>query len=144
MSDTLRENNVVELGTYVPKQKKKESREPYTKDYWASIHNIKVGDHVTELLWTDRLCYTVLSINKKFVVVQADKATKDPSFKPEFVRGGFSVHCTNNSEQQWNIKSNPKGAVKKFGVKMDGRLQASGSRKANVILGSHYFYDFNF
>jgi hypothetical protein len=143
MSDILRENNVIEFRPRIV-EKKKCSKEPYAGKYWASIHNIKAGDHVTELLWTDRQCYTVISINKRFVVVQEDTATKDPSFKPNFIPGGFSVHCTNNGEQQWVVESNPNGATQKFGVKRDGRLQARGSRKANVVLGSHYFYDFNF
>jgi hypothetical protein len=149
MSDTVREESN-RYGDFCPYRAtdstppfKVKRKVPVPKNA-ATIHNIKPGDHITEKHWSDADTFTVLEINKRFVLAQADSRKLDPSFKPHFVPGGFAGHCTNNYEQKWVIESNPKGAINKFSVGRDGTLRTKGNRKPNVILGAHPFYDYNF
>ena len=63
--------------------------------------------------------------------VRAMSAERHPDWKPEFVSGGFTAHCTNNNSQRkaWIIKSDPEGQV------MTVRLQKNGSWKS--AMGRH-------
>ena len=63
--------------------------------------NVKVGDGVTICLWSDRHAATVIKVTKSSVTVRQDKATLDPNFKPEWVDGGFDVHCVNQGGKSY-------------------------------------------
>ena len=81
------------------------------------------------------------------VVIRAMKAERAEGWKPEFVSGGFSAHCTNNDDQRnsWSISPDE-----------DGRLVTIRWSKAKMRWqcadGSRYYmsdtpskkYDFNF
>lgn len=113
---------------------------------YATKDNIKVGDHVTECLWSDKHSYTVVKILNKYVDVQRDEQYIDrENWTPEIIPGGFAGHCTNNYEQKWIVKSDPNGVIKRLSVRSkDGKLKTKGSRRADIILGAHPFYDYNF
>jgi hypothetical protein len=81
------------------------------------------------------------------VVIRAMKAERAEGWKPDFVSGGFSAHCTNNDDQRnsWSISPDE-----------DGRLVTIRWSKAKMqwqsACGSRYYmsdtpskkYDFNF
>lgn len=83
-------------------------------------------------------------ISDKTVEIRAMKAELDPSWKPEFVPGGFSVHCTNQWDQRWNIESD-EGQI-------PFRIRLSKKKGWQDKYGNRYsldekpvkFYDYNF
>lgn len=114
------------------------------RDY-AHIDNTKVGDHVTECLYSDRISYTVVKKTAKTIVVQKDFQEIDKDkWKPEIIPGGFAGHCTNQSEQVWKVESNPNGALERFHANKNGFYKTKYSSRRDVILGAHPFYDYNF
>ena len=112
----------------------------------------KVGDGVTMPGWSDSIAGTVISVSKngKRVVVQEDKASLDPTFKPNFIPGGFCAHCTNQQEQSYTYERNEIGALYDFSIrKWRGRYMWTriGSRPdggQKLYLGRNKFYDYNF
>lgn len=50
-------------------------------------------------------------ISDKTVEIRQMKATIDPSWKPNFVRGGFTAHCENQHEQKWIYESDESAPV---------------------------------
>ncbi len=94
--------------------------------------------------YSDITPYEVIKvISDKTIVIREMKADRDPSFKPEFDIGGFSAHCTNQSDQKWIISS-----VETLHT-VRARLQKNGKWKS--IYGEHRlsnepkcFYDYNF
>lgn len=104
-----------------------------------------VGDGVTVCLYSDQHAATIIKRTKATVVVQYDKAIRDPSFKPEWTPGGFSAICTNQEQQEWTYERNPEGRTERyFWSEVRGRWQGGGDGSIVLIPGRHEFYDFNF
>lgn len=119
------------------------------------ISALQVGDGISVSLWTDQDAYTIISRSETRMILQQDKATLDPSFKPEWVAGGFAGHCTNQDEQLYSYERDPQGLIveislrrythnnterriwKKKGI---GRKDIGGS----VSCGRRKFHDYNF
>ena len=105
--------------------------------------NAKVGDGATICLYTDKEACTIIKVTKKTITVRRDKATLDPSFKPEFIPGGFAAHCTNQNEQKYTYEPDPNGAVSTF--HWSDKYQTYGQPgNLKLIKGRHEFYDYNF
>lgn len=119
----------------------------YAKEYndrYLTPANVKVGDGVTMHLWSDAHAGTVVKVTKTSVTVQRDIATLDPSWKPEFIVGGFAGHCTNQSTQKYNYETNPNGELTTFRwskVYQQYRISKTG---LSLSKGRHEFYDYNF
>jgi len=112
----------------------------------------KVGDGATYRMYSDAKAGTIIEVSKsgKQVVMQKDKATLDPNFKPDIVPGGFSGHCVNQNDQTYTYEADPEGSTIKFTVRKwrgryvwtvagttpDGRMQLGEGRNE--------FYDYNF
>ena len=106
---------------------------------------IEVGDGVTVRLYTDAHACTVIARTAKTMTVQRDKATKDPSFVPQWEPGGFSAICTNNNEQKWNYQRDPQGEIIKcHWSEVRGAWQAGEGGCLSVYRGRNEFYDYNF
>lgn len=105
---------------------------------------VKVGDGVTILCYTDCKAYTVIARTEKTLTIQRDNAVLKPSFKPEFVKGGFSAHCVNDDEQEYIYSPNPNGEIMKlrWSDKYNCWKAPKGYKKA--ILGRYEYYDYNF
>ena len=112
----------------------------------AKNQELEVGDGCTYHLWSDAYACTVIKKTAKTITVQRDKATLDPSFKPKFVTGGFSAHCTNNNDQSYTYERDESGNVYKlYWHEKTGRWQnGSGSGAFVLTVGRHEFYDYNF
>lgn len=106
---------------------------------------LEIGDGATVCLYSDMHAATVIKKTKATITVQHDTAIKDPNFKPEWVPGGFSVHCTNQDEQKYTYEVNLKGQIEKFHwSEKHGRWQGGGDGSIILTLGRHEFYDYNF
>ena len=107
--------------------------------------NVQVGDGVTICYWSDQHAATVISRTAKSITVQRDTATLDPSFKPEFIVGGFAGHCTNQDEQTYTYERNPKGRIETYRWSNKyGQYRSAGDQSIKIINGRHEFYDYNF
>lgn len=107
-------------------------------EWW---NELEVGDHAHICHWSDISPVTVIARTAKTITVRYDNAELDPAWKPDFILGGFSAHCTNNNEQQWIITENPNGKVETF------RLRKIGWRNKNnekLYPGWLKRYDYNF
>lgn len=101
------------------------------------------GDGVTVNLYTDRHAYTVISRTAKTLRIQRDKATLSKDYKPEFIPGGFSAHCTNNNDQRYDYERDPDGEIKTaYWSEAKCCFQVEGSLM--ITPGRHEFYDYNF
>lgn len=104
---------------------------------------VEVGDGVTIRLYSDAHAYTVIKRTAKTITIQQDKATLDPSFKPEFIPGGFAAHCTNQDEQTYTYERDTTGRILTLHwSEVLGGWKTPYNRK--VALGRHEFYDYNF
>lgn len=101
-----------------------------------------LGMGATEMCYSDKHSYTIIAMTKCTITVQRDKAERAETFKPEWIPGGFSAICTNQSEQKWNIQPDPNGMKatlrpnKGRGWFHNGTLFVLGRRDE--------FYDYNF
>lgn len=106
---------------------------------------LDVGDGATLCLYSDRYACTVISKTAKTITVQRDKATLDPNFKPEFISGGFAVHCINQEDQRWTYDRDPNGEITRcFWSEKLGRYTTGGDQSVRISPGRHEFYDYNF
>ena len=105
--------------------------------------NAKVGDGATVNFYTDRNAGTIVKVTKCSITVRRDKAIIDPNFKPQFVVGGFSAHCTNNNEQSYTYEPDENGELTT--VRWSKKFNRYGTPD-NITLskGRHEFYDYNF
>ena len=104
---------------------------------------LDVGDGATINYYTDRHACTVIRRTKKTIVLQRDKATLCKDYKPEFIPGGFGVHCLNNSEQKWEYEADPNG-LKYIGYWSEKKGCFVVDKCLTVSVGRHEFYDYNF
>ena len=105
--------------------------------------NAKAGDGATICLFSDRWACTIVKVTKCTVTVRRDKATLCEEFKPEFVAGGFSAHCTNNYEQAWTYEPDENGSLYTFyWSKKYNRYGQPGN--LTLRKGRTEFYDYNF
>lgn len=86
----------------------------------------------------------VRRVSGKTVEVRAMTANRDPSYKPEFVVGGFSAVCLNQRDQKWVMFSNPEARVIRIRQRKDGRWYDANDNRYNLSHEPIKFYDYNF
>lgn len=92
-----------------------EERQAAERKMFADWYNeMDVGEHAHICHYSDVSPCTVIKRTKTTITVRYDKATRDPDWKPEWIVGGFSAHCTNNDEQRWIIEEDPNGKTDIF------------------------------
>lgn len=107
--------------------------------------NVKVGDGVTIVLYSDQHACTVISRTAKSITVQQDKAILDPNFKPEIIPGGFAGHCVNQEEQTYTYEPNPNGRISTYRWSDKyGQFRSTGDQSIKIINGRYEYYDYNF
>ena len=106
---------------------------------------IEVGDGVTYKLYTDSYACTVIKRTPNTITIQRDKATLSPDFKPKFIPGGFSAHCTNNDEQSYTYERDPNGEIYVcHWSEKEGRFRSGANGSFKIYRGRREFYDYNF
>lgn len=104
---------------------------------------VEVGDGVTVCLWSDRHACTVIKKTATSLTVRRDIATLDPSFKPEWIAGGFAGHCINQNEQTYSYEPDETGTVYRF--RWSNKYGTYGQPgDLQLIKGRREFYDYNF
>jgi hypothetical protein len=103
----------------------------------------KVGDGATMHIGTDAEAYTILTVSAsgKTFTMQKDRATLDPSFKPDVSLGGFVGHVNNNYDQTYDYVRDIYGVTRTVRLNKRGWI-ADGHFP--VSTGRHAFYDYNF
>lgn len=82
-------------------------------------------------------------VSDKTLDIRAMSAERDPSWKPDFVPGGFCGTVINQHEQRWTIKSDPDGRVVRIRLGKRGWKDAHGNRY-NLSDKPIKFHDYNF
>lgn len=83
-------------------------------------------------------------VSEKTVEIRAMRAERDPSYKPEFVPGGFSAVCLNQNEQTWIITSKPEAKVFRIRLHKDGYWRDADGSRYSLAVKPVKFYDYNF
>ena len=109
------------------------------REYYLGV---EVGDGVTVHLWSDAHAYTVIKRTAKTITIQQDEAILDPDFKPEWIPGGFAGHCTNQDDQAYTYKRNPRGEV--LTIRWSDKYNAWRYLDKSLTMGRHEYYDYNF
>ena len=96
-----------------------------------------IGKYINEYLYSDvNPVGKIVGIKSKTILyVQPIEATKNKT-EMEFIPGGFSAHCTNNSAQEWEFEE--VGEV----VEMRMTLGLYDWRKIADAPRKHYDYNF--
>lgn len=94
--------------------------------------------------WSDVNPFEVVrTVSEKTMEIRAMDAERSETWKPEFIPGGFSAHCTNNNDQEWDIKSNENNPIIRIRLGKKGWKDAHG-RKFGLSDQPRKHYDFNF
>lgn len=82
-------------------------------------------------------------VGKKTIEIREMKYEADPSFKPEWIVGGYAGHCTNAHGQKWFISSDETAPIIRARLNKDGYYR---SKFGKHILNDEAirFYDYNF
>lgn len=100
--------------------------------------------HANQLGYTDVYPHEIIRrVSDKTIEIRAMDAVLDPTWKPEFVVGGFCAHCTNQSSQRWIYSSNPANPITRIRFTKRGWRSPGGSR---FVLEDkpRMFHDYNF
>lgn len=117
-------------------------RDEWERNAWLEwVNELEAGDHAHICHWSDVSPVTVIKRTAKTITVRYDKAELDPNWKPEFVVGGFSAHCTNNDDQQWIITEDLNGRTETFRLRQVGWRNKSDEKLYPEWMKK---YDYNF
>ena len=83
-------------------------------------------------------------VSEKTIEIREMKSEKDPSYKPEFIPGGFSVHCVNQHAQKWIITSDESAPVIRIRLSKNKGWQDAHGRKFDLSEKPIKYYDYNF
>jgi len=83
-------------------------------------------------------------VSDKCLEIRGMDAERDPSYKPEFVPGGFSAVCVNQADQKWVIKPNPANGVIRIRKQKSGQWKSASGSKFYLRDEPIKFYDYNF
>jgi hypothetical protein len=85
----------------------------------------------------------IREVSDKCLEIRAMDAKRDPTWKPEFIPGGFAGHCTNQSSQRWTYSSNEERPTFRIRLGKRGWKDKHGNR---YVLADkpRKFYDYNF
>ena len=117
-----------------------------TKQNIYDLSEIKVGDGVTIMYYSDCHAMTVTGINGKVITAQRDTETLNPTYNPHFIPGGFAAHCTNQNKQKWICTPNPNGTIMSFSLRKNGKWVKKGEslKGSYLTIGRYPYYDYNF
>lgn len=114
---------------------------PGDHGYSYCIKHAKFANH---LGYSDVNPFEVVKvISDKTIEVREMNAERDESVNLEFHVGGFSAHCSNQSDQKWHITSDETAPVIRIRLGKHGWKDAHG-RRFNVSHKPTKFYDYNF
>lgn len=86
----------------------------------------------------------IRKVNERCFEVRPMKAERDPSYKPEFIAGGFAGHCINQGAQKWIITSDESAEIGRIRKHKDGTWRSKGGGRFQLAEAPHKYYDYNF
>ena len=102
---------------------------------------MKYANHIG---YSDITPYEVVRVvSNKTIEIREMKCERDESIKLEFHVGGFSAHCSNQSEQEWFITPDEESRVIRIRLGKRGWKDAHGGRY-KLADEPVKFYDYNF
>lgn len=101
------------------------ANEPPTHAPKPMLGPLKGEQYATILGYTDSHPYEVVARTAKTLTLRKMKAEKDPTWKGDFIPGGFAAHCANQNEQRWFLQSDPEGSVVRAHLRKDGAFHTA-------------------
>jgi len=108
---------------------------------FTNIKNLPEGKYFTETGYSQSYPWVEIKRTAKTVTLAKVNIAPDPEWKPEMIPGGFSAHCTNQSDQTWLYD----------GYDMSNTRTIRMTKKGWAHKGTRYiedraveFYDYNF
>jgi len=109
---------------------------------YTNVKNLPANrTYFTSYGYSDSEVWVVVKRTAKTVTLAHVNCKRDPEFEPEFHLGGFSAHCSNQSEQTWLFD----GIEPNYTI--TARLTQNGWRSKGTTLSedrARRFYDYNF
>lgn len=106
------------------------------------MNNATFANHIG---YSDVSPYEVIRhVTDKTIEIRQMNAVRD--FQPNIIPGGFTGHCTNNteSEQKWNITSDENAPVIRIRLHKNGQWKDKNKRVYRLSDKPRKFYDYNF
>lgn len=76
------------------------------------IENMPIGMQATYTLWTDCEPYEIVGHKgSNTILLREMKAELDPSWKPDWVPGGYAGVVRNNEDQKWILSSDSNASI---------------------------------
>ena len=100
-------------------------------------------EYANHLGWSDINPYEILSSTPKTITIRAMKAELDPTWKPEWIPGGFAGCCVNQNEQKWIYESDENQKPIRAYLRKDGYYYSQRG-KHSICDQPVKFRDYNF
>jgi len=95
--------------------------------------------------WSDVEPFEIIRvISDKTIEIRQMNSVKSEGWNPEFVQGGFSAICTNNSEQQWDITPDETMPIIRARLHKDGKWRSKHGDVYRLSEKAIKIYDYNF
>jgi len=96
-----------------------------------------IGKFVSEILYSDIniVGKVVGAYGKTGIIIQKMNATRD-TIKKEYIKGGFSFICLNNSNQEWEFELTD--------ILVKHRLGKKWNKQYMLFNNPTHYYDYNF
>jgi hypothetical protein len=106
----------------------------------TNIKNLPAGEYMTRCGYSDRDVWAVIKSTAKTKTLAKVEVERDPSWKPEFIPGGFAAHCTNQYDQTWLYTC----IDREHTVTIRDTKRGWARKGERYIEGARQFYDYNF
>lgn len=117
-------------------------------EFTTNISGLPEGEYLTQTLYSDQSAWKVIGRTETTLTLQEVLVERDPSWKPEFVPGGFAAHCTNQDDQKWIYAGMGANTTKVRLVKSryygSDKLWRSAQAGEFIANGACRKYDYNF
>ena len=102
-------------------------------------------NYANQLGYSDITPYEIVRrISGKTVEIREMNSERDPTWKPEFVVGGYAGHCTNQHMQRWIITPDLSASVRRIRLSKTGVWKDAYGHKYELSETPRRFYDYNF
>lgn len=103
---------------------------------------MKYANHIG---WSDINPFEVIKENTaRKLTIRSMNCERKNMEKLQFHVGGFSAHCSNQHEQEWEITSNAEGSIYEIRLNKKGEWRDKHGRLYRLADAPVKFYDYNF
>lgn len=111
---------------------------------------ITTSQYANQICYSDVRAHEIVRIISETCIEIRRLATQRDNFTPQYIPGGFSVHCTNDRAQRWTFSSDPAQEIIRIRLskardpRKAGRWFDRSGHKFIVEDMPHEYYDHNF